>query len=74
MEMTRPYRAMDSPRATKIKLLPKVLGFSLLAAMAAGAPAATAMPPPMPARPVARAAAIRPTLRLVLWSLVDSVS
>ena len=37
MEMTRPYRAMDSPRATKIRLLPKVLGFSLLAAMAAGA-------------------------------------
>ena len=24
MEMTRPYRAMDSPRATKIRLLPKV--------------------------------------------------
>ena len=37
MEMTRPYRAMDSPRATKIRLLPKVFSFSLLAAIAAGA-------------------------------------
>ena len=36
MEMTRPYRAMDSPRATKIRLLPKVFSFSLLAAIAAG--------------------------------------
>ena len=37
MEMTKPYRAMDSPRATKIRLLPKVFSFSLLAAIAAGA-------------------------------------
>ena len=44
MEMTRPYRAMDSPRATKIRLLPKVFSFSLLAAIAAGAAEATAMP------------------------------
>ena len=36
MEMTKPYRAMDSPRATKIRLLPKVFSFSLLAAIAAG--------------------------------------
>ena len=35
MEMTKPYRAMDSPRATKIRLLPKVFSFSLLAAIAA---------------------------------------
>ena len=42
MEMTRPYRAMDSPRATKIRLLPKVFSFSLLAAIAAGAAEATA--------------------------------
>ena len=69
MEMTRPYRAMDSPKATKIRLLPKVFSFSLLAAIAAGAAEATAMPPPIPARPVARAAATRPMLKELLWSL-----
>ena len=58
---------MDSPRATKIRLLPKVFSFSLLAAIAAGAAEATAMPPPIPARPVARAAATRPMLKELLW-------
>ena len=49
--------ATPSPMATKIRDLPKVLSFSLTAPMAAGAAAATAMPQPMQARPVTRAAA-----------------
>ena len=61
MEITTPYRAIDSPRATKISALPKALGSSLVAAIAAGAPAATAIPPPTPERPVTIAAAISPS-------------
>ena len=61
MEITTPYRAIDSPRATKISALPKALGSSLVAAIAAGAPAATAIPPPTPERPVTIAAARSPS-------------
>ena len=57
MAITTPYRAMDSPSATKIMDLPKLLGSSLVAAMAAGAPAATAIPPPVQPAPVAQPAA-----------------
>ena len=60
METSRPYKAIPSPSATKISALPKALGSSEVAPIAAGAAAATAIPPPMPAMPVDRAAAIRP--------------
>ena len=60
METSRPYKAIPSPSATKINALPKALGSSEVAPIAAGAAAATAIPPPMPAMPVDRAAAIRP--------------
>ncbi|MPM58667.1 hypothetical protein SDC9_105500 [bioreactor metagenome] len=40
--------------------LPKDFGSSLVAAIAAGAPAATAIPPPIPARPVTIPAASNP--------------
>ena len=39
--MSMPYSAMPSPRATKIMLLPKVLGSSVRAPMAAQAEFAT---------------------------------
>lgn len=51
---------MDSPSATNIIDLPNDLGSSAVAAIAAGAPAATAIPPPIPARPVTRPAAKSP--------------
>ena len=58
METSRPYKAIPSPSATKISALPKALGSSEVAPIAAGGAAATAIPPP--AMPVDRAAAIRP--------------
>ena len=61
MDTSMPYSAMPSPSATKISALPKLLGSSVSAPMAAGAPAPTAMPAPMPAMPVDRAAAMRPS-------------
>ena len=40
MEITTPYKAIDSPSATKIIALPNAFGSSLTAPIAAGAPAA----------------------------------
>jgi hypothetical protein len=50
--------AIPSPRATKISALPNVFGSSLVAPIAAGAEAATAIPPPIADRPMESAAAI----------------
>ena len=61
IEITTPNSAIDSPKATKISDLPNDLGSSLVAAIAAGAAAAIARPPPIPARPVTTAAAISPS-------------
>ena len=41
METSRPYKAIPSPSATKISALPKALGSSEVAPIAAGAAAAT---------------------------------
>ena len=76
METSRPYKAIPSPSATKISALPKALGSSEVAPIAAGAAAATAIPPPMPAMPVDRAAAISPIplAELAAAAAVGSVS
>ena len=55
-EMIRPYRAIPSAMATKIMDLPKMLPSSLIAPRAALAEDATAIPEPIPERPVTRAA------------------
>ena len=57
-EMIRPYSAIPSAMATKIMDLPKMLPSSLMAPSAALALDATAIPEPMPERPVTRAAPI----------------
>ena len=57
-EMIRPYRAIPSAIATKIMDLPKMLPSSLIAPRAALAEDATAIPEPIPERPVTRAAPI----------------
>ena len=54
--MIRPYRAIPSAIATKIMDLPKMLPSSLIAPRAALAEDATAIPEPIPERPVTRAA------------------
>ena len=55
MEMTRPYQAMDSPRSDEDRALAEGL-FVLAVGCDSGRRSgeATAMPPPIPARPVAR--------------------
>ena len=57
---------MVSPSATKMSALPKALGSSDTAPIAAGTPLARARPPPIPARPVQSPAAIRPRPLLML--------
>ena len=67
IEITRPYSAIPSARATKIRVLPIIFSFSLIAPIAADAADATAIPPPTPLRPVERAAPMNfrpsPTVR-----------
>ena len=55
-EMIRPYRAIPSAMATKIMDLPNREPSSLIAPRAALAELATAIPEPIPDRPVTRAA------------------
>ena len=56
IDIITPYNAIASPSATKIRALPNTFGSSLVAPIAAGAAAAIAIPPPIPARPVTSAA------------------
>ena len=58
--MINPYMATASPSATNIIDLPNDLGSSATAPIAAGAPAARAIPAPTAASPMAIAAPIKP--------------
>ena len=55
-EIIRPYNAIPSAMATKIMDLPNKEPSSLIAPKAALAELATAIPEPMPERPVTKAA------------------
>ena len=57
-EIINPYKAIPSANPTKIRERPKIESSSLIAPKAALAALATATPPPIPDRPVAKAAAI----------------
>ena len=56
-EIINPYKATPSARPTKIKDLPRMEEFSLMAPSAEDAAAATAIPPPIQESPVTSAAA-----------------
>ena len=58
MEISMPYSAQPSPSATKMIDLPKFLGSSEVAPIAAGAEPPTAIPPPIHERPVDKPAEI----------------
>ena len=62
-DITNPYSATPSANATKINDLPIIDLSSDTTPNAADADAATAMPPPIPDNPVAKAAAIKPAAR-----------
>jgi len=74
MDMTSPYMATPSPKATNNSDRANDFGFSDIAPIAAAAEAATAIPAPIQLIPVASAAAIKPMPEPVLKPAVAAAA